>query len=59
VDRVQAGRKECWKLREKFDRVSALLWSQGCLLVGDIVGVGSFVLAFEDLLAYGVGVEVI
>jgi hypothetical protein len=53
------AREECWKLGEKFGKVGALFWSQMGLLVGDVFGVGSFILAFENLLARCVGVEVI
>jgi hypothetical protein len=53
------AREECWKLREEYGKVGTLFRSQVGLLVGDVVGVDSFVLAFEDLLAHGVGVEVI
>jgi hypothetical protein len=53
------ARKQLWKLRKEFGKVSMLFWSQMGLLVGDVIGVGFFVLAFKDLLAHGVGVEVI
>jgi hypothetical protein len=52
------ARNQLWELREEFGKVSALFWSQVSLLVGDVFGVGSFILALEDLLAHSVGVEV-
>jgi hypothetical protein len=53
------AREECWKLGEEFGKIGALFWSQVGLLVGDVFGVGPFILAFEDLLAHGVGVEMV